>query len=55
MGPDEPPSETKKFLKQFLHGGAEFGEVNRLGDMKKGRLGSRDRFRGVEFKTDMCI
>ena len=31
-GSDEPPSETRNFLKQFLYRkGAEFGEVNRLG------------------------
>ena len=33
VGFERPPAETKK--KQFLYGGAEFGEVNRLGDMKR--------------------
>ena len=33
---DEPPSETKKFFETILVGrGAEFGEVNRLGYMKR--------------------
>ena len=52
----ESPSERKKFLEAIVVGrGAEFGEVNRVGWHENRGSGSRDRFRGVKFKTDMCI
>jgi len=36
LGSDEPPSQTKKFFwSNSCRQGAEFGEVNRLGDMKR--------------------
>jgi len=56
LGSDEPPSERKNFFETILvRRGAEFGEVNRVVWHENGGWDSRDRFRGVEFKTDMCI
>jgi len=54
LGSDEPP-RREIFWSNSCREGAEYGEVNRLGWHENGGRGSRDRFRGVEFKTDMCI
>jgi len=56
LGSHEPPLETKNFLEaNSCRKGAEFGEMNRLEWHENGGWGSRDRFRGVEFKTDIHV